>query len=141
MSDAPPPLVRRGLRGWENWNSTAEDIWRDMPLGKVAKFEVRQPRNLLRNNFYWKGAAVTADNLEEYRTAKRLHIATKIELGEFEDVPAIRPGGRAGFELGSTAFDKMPEHEFTKFLDAAFALWAERLGCPVTDLMREAEES
>jgi hypothetical protein len=139
MSDAPPPLVKRGLRGWEPWNITATDVWRDVPLGRVVRADIKQPRNLLRNNLYWKGATVAADNMDEYRTAKRLHIATKIELGEFDVVPAIRRGGKIGVELGSTAFDKMPEHEFKEFLDNAFALWAERLGCPVTDLMKATE--
>jgi hypothetical protein len=141
VSDSPPPLLRRGLSGWEPWNEVSREIHRSVPLGKIVKGEIRQPRNLLRHNFYWKGATVAAENMEEYETAKRLHIATKIHLGEFEPVPPLRRGGQIGVELGSTAFDKMPEHQFKEFLEAAFSLWAERLGCPVIDLMNEAREA
>lgn len=138
MSDTPPPTYRRGLRGFEPANPAAEQFWRETKIGGLVRLDGKRPRNLARHNLYWALCTIAADNMDEYPTPKRLHLATKIALGIGEPVPPLKNGGKWGFEPGSTAFANMPEHEFREFLDKALDLWAARLGVPVSVLMDEA---
>lgn len=141
MSDAPPPTYRRGLRGFEPANPAAEAFWKETTIGRLVRLDGKRPRNLARHNLYWAICTVAAENMEEYATAARLHLATKIALGVCKTLPALGRGGRVGFEPGSTGFASMPEHEFKDFFDKATALWAERLGVPVEALLAEGREA
>lgn len=139
--DTAPAIYAKGLRGWEPASATAEAEFRAAPLHKRVRMKVSMPRNLSRLGLYWATAATAAENMEEYEDADSLHLATKIELGFCKLVPPIRKGGQWGYKDGSIAFDKMPEHQFKEFVDAAFALWAARLECSVDELTSAGREA
>lgn len=137
MHDAPPPLYRRTLTGFEPASDIARTFWKDTKPGQLVKLEGARPRNAARHRFYWKMLSIAAENMPKFETAERLHIAVKqaLRLGEF--VP-IRGGKEHVFIPASTSFATMKEAEFVKFLEDAGALLSESLGVPIGTLMAEA---
>lgn len=117
--------------------SLDEELFLDLPVGKVLTATLTQPRNADRHRAYW--AVISEVAKATGHTSERLHYMIKEELKEFD--LEFLPNGRMIHKWRSTAWHKMDELAFTDYMNRAFTVIVEVLGIDIDELRRIAQEA
>lgn len=142
MSDQPPLVFRPVLGSLRPASDAAIDAVK--ALSGLVTITIRKAnRNTLRHKYYWKLLTVAAEVLQDKTDspwdAESLHdhLKKRLRLG----TPLLNTKGEeVDFKVKSTAFHKMNEAEFARWLDRASNVLSQWTGVPAEDLMREARE-
>lgn len=113
----PNVYMQRTLAGLAPWSDKDREVIAALPMGKMLSVTIAQKRNANRHRYYWALLGTIVDNQTHYKTTQQLHIWLKLRMGVIEEI--IAHDGVIHIIPGSTAFDKMTEPEFAKFLTAA----------------------
>lgn len=113
----------------------------DLGFGKeyAAKLTSAKPRSVQQNKFYWALLGKVVENQRHYRRSEQLHIWIKVRLGYVEEM--VFHDNRTATKVSSTAFDKMDNHDFRQYMDAAIDVLVTEIipGLKRTALIREVE--
>lgn len=138
MSKPPILMHRRGSQLIAHGPMDEEAI-RALPVGKVLKVAVSQPRSVPQHRLYWAALALICENLDAAMTPETLHKVVKVMLGYTQTIQTA--SGPVVIE-GSIAFDAMNGGDFRAFLDSFFELVRTKIipGINKTVFEREARE-
>lgn len=141
MTDKPPILCRYKMQALRPDNSVAAAALGAYSENDVLRVEVTKASgNTRRNALYWVTLDVFCENMTERLpgvTPKAVHQKLKRELGLAEPIISAKTGEIFDWDYESTAFNSMPEHERSEFINAAFDKLAHWLGVTVEELTTE----
>lgn len=141
MPDKPPLLFRRAFGALRPANSVTEAALAAYSDTDTLRVRItRASGNTRRNSLYWVVLGIAVENLDERvpgLTVDALHRKLKRELDLAKPIVSAKTGEIIDFDYESIAFDAMPEHERSEYVNAAFKLLAHWLGCTVEELTQE----
>ena len=105
----------------------------------VARLTSASARSILQNRFYWALLGKVVENSEHYHGSEGLHFFLKVRLGYVEQIEFHN--GKMITRVASTSFERMDDHDFKTFLDAAIDVIVTEIipRLPRTDLIHEIE--
>jgi len=133
-------LARRTPSGFIPADSSAEEEFRRVPVGRVAYFEIKAARNPKQHKLLFALLKMLV-NAGCFPTTDAALKAVKWATGHVE-IMVIPGTGEVLTETKSISFANMPQGEFAPWFDAALKAVSERWLPGVTDeeLRREIEE-
>lgn len=120
MKNPPDILVQKTTLGLSPYGEHSQAVIDDLQIGQVMTAKPRRGRTLPRNSAYWAGLNAAVKATEAWPTAKHLHDDLKRLCG-YVDTYFNPLTGAQEVRVQSTAFDQMPEAEFTAYFRLAQA--------------------
>ncbi len=141
--DKQPILFRRAFGALRPVTPAAEELLATLP-DKAVRVEVHGIRgNTARLALYWCCLKVACEQLSDavdgVMRPQNLHRWLKRESGLATPIVSRKTGEIIDYDYESIGFEKMPEVERARFIDAALEKISHRLGCDVTTLRAEGE--
>lgn len=143
MADNEPVLFRPMFGALRPITPAAQELVSSLP-DKAVRIEITNIRgNTKRLALYWvclkKACELLSDAVDGVLNRKALHRWLKREEGLAAPIISKKTGEVIDYDYESISFEKMPENERARFIDAALERISRRLGCDVTTLQQEAE--
>lgn len=143
MSDKEPILFRPIFGALRPITPAAQELVASLP-NKAVRVEIANIRgNTKRLALYWiclkKACELLSDAVEGVLNRNALHRWLKREEGLAHPITSKKTGEIIDYDYESISFERMPEAERAKFIDAALERISRRLGCDVTQLREEAQ--
>lgn len=131
--------LKRTLSGLAPSNEQAEEAMQSIPVGKVVKAKISQPRNVQHHQKYWAMVGLIFKNQSYFTTAEHLHQAIKARCG-YSTKYQFKNGDTLTCS-DSIAFGKMDQADFEIFYEKAVGFIAAEVipGIDKEDLRRELE--
>jgi hypothetical protein len=144
MADKEPLLCRPLFGALRPVTPAAQELIASLPADRVFRIEITNIRgNTKRLGLYWvclkKACEMLSDAVEGILNRNALHRWLKREEGLAKPIISKKTGEIIDWDYESISFERMPEHERAKFIDAALERISRRLGCDVTALRSEAQ--
>lgn len=128
LNNKPPPInvirTEKGLRPARAWD--AEGLSND-PIGteyELVKVSRRKPRQ---HRTYWRALGLVVKSTNRWATAEHLHDELKLACGYYRKAANLATG-EIMLIPDSTAFDKMDQDQWQRFMDCAMELIAAECG-------------
>lgn len=132
--------LKRTLKGLAPSNEQAEEAIQKIPVGKVVKAKISQPRNVRHHQKYWAMVGLIHKNQSYFATAEHLHQAIKARCG-YSTKYQFKNGDTLTCS-DSIAFGKMDQADFEIFYENAVGFVTSEVipGLTNSDLRRELGE-
>ena len=114
------------------------DVFDTIRTSKPVVVTVHQARNPDHLKKYWTLATIVADNDPHFVDRYHADEWCKVRMGRFTEYKDV--DGQILIRTESIAIESMGQLDFNQFYDTALALWSERLGVDVDELLVEAQD-
>ena len=124
---APPPIVRKTLRGLSAVSAFDAEQFVNDPVGTEYDLVKRTKRSNPQNSLYWSTLTRVVIATGKWPSAEHLHHELKLICGYRMTVVDWKTG-EVSQAVDSTAFDQMSADEFRAYFDLAMQNLAEHVG-------------